>query len=365
MLVKTTLRKLSNVKVSHVSLVERGANRIPFRIIKAQKPEESAVSIDLAKRFKQESVQKPEVVGIITFDRGEVLMPAINEALTGAGFSVDNVRKEEDGTVYFEQSATVDGEETHLIRLSDQMAVVVKGLSEVSAELTAAPFAERLKAQGYFEGVRNSTNVFSQALVAILSNDQETSAVKAEEQLKGLIEDFGNYVMTLTSALPATVFKADESLCALSVSKDEQTETEVDLTEPPTPKVEIQVDTNTQTEVVKSDAADDALVAKAKAEQEAATAKGIAEIVKAAMEPIATAMTAMVESFKALSVKQDAMDIELKTATVKAEKAEKAVTTTTTAQAQSDPSKPASAAVAKGEDSHVELFDTAYAPRRR
>lgn len=363
MLVKTTLRKLSNVKVSHVSLVERGANRIPFRIIKSQKPE----GLDLSTRFKQDGkpdAAPPVVVGVITFDRGDTLMPKVNAALEGAGFSTARAKKEEDGTVYFEQAPVADGEETHLIRLSDQMAVVVKGLAGYSPDLSEASFNDKVQAQGYFEGIRTCTNVFSQTLMSLMYDNDTSNVTKAEDQVKSLIEDFGNYVMALTSALPQSVFKADESLCALAgepdaLEEEPQTETQ-------NPKVEITVDKSTQTEVVKSDAANDAIAAKA--EQDAATARGIAEIVKATLEPVLAPMTAamgaITESLKAISMKQDSMDTELKAATAKAEKAEQAVTTTTTARAQSDLTKPATV-VAKGEDTHVELFDTAYGARRR
>lgn len=58
MKVKTTMRRLKNAQISFISLVNRGANRIPFRVLKSEGENQM---LDLARILKNEPAQvKPQ-----------------------------------------------------------------------------------------------------------------------------------------------------------------------------------------------------------------------------------------------------------------------------------------------------------------
>lgn len=54
MKVKTTMRQMKNAKVSFISLVTRGANRIPFRVLKSQGEDNMLDLSKMAHVFKNE-----------------------------------------------------------------------------------------------------------------------------------------------------------------------------------------------------------------------------------------------------------------------------------------------------------------------
>ena len=54
--VKTTMRQMKNAKVNFISLVTRGANRIPFRVLKSAKGEDNMLDLNQLRHvFKNES----------------------------------------------------------------------------------------------------------------------------------------------------------------------------------------------------------------------------------------------------------------------------------------------------------------------
>lgn len=370
MRVKTTLRKLTDVKVSHISLVERGANRIPFRIIKEDKTEDGNM-IDLAKRYKaaNETPAAPVVVGIAMFDRGDAIMAGVKEALKAEGFSTEKAETQDDGTVYFEQVPDT-GEETHLIRLSDNMAVVVKGFSAYSQQMSEnADFGDQVAAQGYYEGMRVACNVFSSAVSNVLYSKDTMSPEDAAAKVSEVAKKFTAYAVALTKGLPAAAFKADNAVSQLLTAK---TESEATVVADQPNELENTVDAKTETTVEKTDAEKAAEVAAAAqttttaaASTTDAPAVDVASVMKAAMEPVAQALTGIADLLKTVVAKQTEHDTALTEVRAKAEAAEKAVASTTVAAAPGDKVTP-TRTVAKSDDSdpRVGAFDTALLPRR-
>lgn len=63
MRVKTTMRQMKDAKVAFISLVARGANRIPFRVIKSQGEEQMLDLTQMAHVLKNEVPQKQKSTG--------------------------------------------------------------------------------------------------------------------------------------------------------------------------------------------------------------------------------------------------------------------------------------------------------------
>jgi hypothetical protein len=205
--VKRPMRRLSKADVQFVSLVDRGANRIPFRIVKRAKSgahQEQPMSINLSNPaliFKGERPQV-SVSAIVTKDEPSAEYLA---SLKAAGFKTD-VKKAEDGTFTIMQDAALPapGTET-LVRAGEGTILVMKGFKSWSDALET--FSDFLNAKGYYSGVCTATDALRCCLDDILSDvaSPEDAAPRVEQALT----DFHEYIMTLIKALPAVAFKAE------------------------------------------------------------------------------------------------------------------------------------------------------------
>jgi len=213
MKIKVRMKKLLDPQAHFVSLVSRSANQIPFRI---QKTAEGAPMIDLtnprsflSKILKGESTAPeapaaPSVGAVIVHKTAD--LDAVKEVIKKAGFSVDTMTENADGTVMFAQGEAP--EEGHVVRLSDQMVVVMKGFEPWSQKLST--FSEKLGATAYTEGFYAA----SSALRSVI--DQSVYAATSFEEAKlaaeGHLADFTAHVMGLVASIPGKAFYANAQL---------------------------------------------------------------------------------------------------------------------------------------------------------
>lgn len=223
MKIKAVAKEMKEADVRFISLVARGANRIPFRIVKSEK---ESVMIDLSKPLKilkgeKPQAASPEVVGVVVFDQGdEAVMADVRKSLTDHGFAVDTVTKNEDGTVLFSAGA-VDAEDATIVRLSENMAVVVKGFSSYNQALSESTnFSEVMAAQGYYQGVRTACDALVYTMQNVLQKAE--SSQDAATKVNSILSSFSTYVGTMTKGLPVAAFKADMSVSEVVKSAKEK-----------------------------------------------------------------------------------------------------------------------------------------------
>lgn len=214
--------KMSDATVSYVSLVTRGANRIPFKIIKQEKQDMSATvkkafaGLDLGSLFNaKKAEQKPVVLGVACM-KGDHL-ETLKTELVAAGFNVETMVEMEDGSVVFQQTDTVikSDEEVTVIRLNDQVALITKGFSPYNleyADTDNASFADQCNAQGFYPGVSSVMNVMSDAVrnaVCKAASPSEANAAVAK-----MFDEAKAYVAKFVSGLPVAAFKMDYAMAA-------------------------------------------------------------------------------------------------------------------------------------------------------
>ena len=124
---KMKLKQLRDADVRYISLVDRAATRIPFRVLKRDK--ENEMGIDLTKVFKSDDTGgKPFVSALVVFaQKDEAVGNQVQEAITAHGFTTDRVQKSDEGETLVYAQADQSGE-TQIVRLSDQTLVSVSGL---------------------------------------------------------------------------------------------------------------------------------------------------------------------------------------------------------------------------------------------
>lgn len=402
MKVKAVAKEMKDADVRFISLVARGANRIPFRIVKSEK--ESGM-IDLSKPLKILKGEKPqavapEVVGVVVFDQGdEAVMADVRKSLTEHGFAVDKATQNEDGTVLF-AAGDVDAEDATIVRLSEDMAVVVKGFSSYSQSLSESTnFSEVMAAQGYYQGVRTACDALVYTMQNVLQKAE--SSADASAKVSTILSSFGTYVGALTKGLPVAAFKADLSVSEVVKSAKDKAKSKpadsvpegADEKEWAKMSDEQKAEWKAKAKAKKdeADAAAAAAAAKTEGEQGKAGDKPAGESEQApaaaATEPAAkseksdegglkevlTQLSALSEAVKGvvgevgkIAAKQEKLEGQFAETARKADNATQAVKTTVVAGAGAG-DEPAKGTPVKKSDSdpRTGCFDTAFLPKRR
>jgi hypothetical protein len=204
-LIKVKMKQLTKADPTHLSLVRRGANLIPFRI---QKAAGDTMAIDLTSISRilkgEKRSSKCEIAGLVV--KKTAKMDAVIEAIQKAGFKTDQLVEHDDGTVMFVQKTDPEDGAT-LIRQSPHLVLVVKGFQH--SEQVAA-FNAALGAEGYVEGFRGATNAFPALVESVAKADVAT----AQGTIQKAMEDYHTFAHAMVEALPQEAFLADELISA-------------------------------------------------------------------------------------------------------------------------------------------------------
>ena len=400
MKIKAVAKEMKEADVRFISLVARGANRIPFRIVKSEKESEM---IDLSKPLRilkgdkatKEAV--PEVVGVVVFDQGdEAVMAGVRKSLTDHGFAVDNATKNEDGTVLF-SAGDLDASDATIVRLSEDMAVVVKGFSSYNQTLSESTnFSEVMAAQGYYQGVRTACDALVYTMQNVLQKAE--SSQDAATKVGSILSSFGTYVGAMTKGLPVAAFKADMSVSEVVKSAkakptDDKAPEGADEKEwaQMSPEQKEEWKAKAKAKKDEADAAAVAAAAKTEGEQgktgdkpagegeqapaaaaaapaeksEQSDAGGIKEVL-AQLADLSDALKGVVGEVAGVAKAQKNLEGQVEEIARKADNATKAVKTTVVAGAGAgdEPAK-GTPVVKKSEDPRSGCFDTAFLPKRR
>lgn len=203
--------KMSGAQVSHISLVERGANRIPFKVVKKEKQDMSAFeSLDLGGLFSRRKAEKaaPQVVAVVTM-KGEGF-DSIKKQVEEAGFAVADVQEMEDGSMVFNQGEfSAKDSDTQVIRMNDNIALVMKGFSPYNMDVTAdgMSFAEQCAAKGFYPGISTIMETLGDALRSSVQVAKTPAEAKASASK--LFSEASAYAASFVSGLPQKAFKLE------------------------------------------------------------------------------------------------------------------------------------------------------------
>lgn len=212
-----TVNRLEMIDPQFVSLVERGANRLPFKVIKSDSEggnmKNGMMGIDLARVFARKS-DTPAIVGVV-IRKGETV-DAIKAAVEAAGFSISDAIDNDDGTLVFKQ----EGADSSLgspvvVRLSDEVALVTKGFRPYDMDVSTgeSSFAETCAAQGFYPGLYQFSETLTSSIRGVMY-DAATQPEAAKAVAK-LMDEARNYITTLIGQLPAKAFKLEGDALAV------------------------------------------------------------------------------------------------------------------------------------------------------
>jgi hypothetical protein len=202
--------EISDLDVRFISLVGRGANRIPFRVLKS----ESDMSIDLNKIFakKQEAVAelKPRVVAVVVSQKS--LAPAVAAVLAKQGQVVVSTKEEGDGAI-LHLTAEAIPDNVMVIKSSETTAYVVENAKKgFESYPDSGDFLENIGTASFFPGLQLASDVLWQTVFNLVygSEDVSDTSTPPVEQLGVALDQFKAYVLGLLSSVPVEVFKSDD-----------------------------------------------------------------------------------------------------------------------------------------------------------
>jgi hypothetical protein len=198
---KMKLKQLRDADVRYISLVDRAATRIPFRVLKREK--ENMMGIDLTKVFKSENAEKPYVSALVVFaQKDEAAASQVTDAIRAHGFSVNRVQKSDNGeTLVYAQ--TDQPKDITIVRLSDQVLVNVANLQTPSGWV-----GEMVKEHGFFPDLKTATAAMYEQVVAV------SKAEDPQEEAKAALTSYGEYLSQMV-VLPVNCYKLDDAITEL------------------------------------------------------------------------------------------------------------------------------------------------------
>lgn len=194
--------RLEEPQCQYISLVTRGANRIPFKIVKSDK--EDSMNINLANLFRKQAQAAPTIVAIAIKD--DSVRQNAEEFMVDAGFSVDNFEQQEDSSIVYKQDGfTLDG--VTPVSVSDAITVLVKDSTLQSLSL-------------YKDNYTGTTQINVGYAVQTVNG---AIVAKSEEESTAALEVFKSDVAIIRANVPGEVFELAanvEELYKACASKD-------------------------------------------------------------------------------------------------------------------------------------------------
>jgi hypothetical protein len=347
--IRTKLKQLRNADVRYISLVDRAATRIPFRVLKRDK--ESKMGIDLTSVFKSDAKVKPHVSALVVFaQKDETAGNQVRDAIKAHGFIIDKVQKSDEGeTLVYAQGD--QPKDVQIVRLSEQTLVSVAGL-----KVPQGWIGELVEEHGFFPDLKLATSTLYDRMADIVSKSEEP-----QEEAQAVLTSYAEYLSQM-AILPANCFKLDVAIADIvkkcsCETKDEKKEEVVVKESPEEQKKRIK--DHPPSEMAPCDEEDDQ-----KGPPEEVEKKDNA--ILAALKSIEATVTGLATKVEAVVTEQAEQKKTLDGVVQKADTLNTTLKATVTAVPVSE-DRPSMARmrVQKDDDPRTGNFDTAFLRRRR
>jgi hypothetical protein len=194
---KVSANALTDVRVNRVSLVRRGANRIPFRLLKGDTD-----MLDLSRLFKSD-LEASRVTAVVVRKGAE---EAAKARLEAAGLSVANAEEGDESTIFHQGKNPEAGD--IIVKMDEDVGVVVhvaKGFKPY--EFQSEGFKQSMKVEGFYPSVTTAFDTLRSVMHKAL--EKSANPEDAVGNVAAAIDDFKGYVGKLTSSLPKSAFQLD------------------------------------------------------------------------------------------------------------------------------------------------------------
>ncbi len=203
-------QELTEMDVERISLVKRGANRVPFRIIKSQGDNSmSQFTLSLTKLFQKDAASvEPTLVAIALSKSADVEL--VTTALVGGGFEIDHVVEgEEVNSLMLVKGDDLEG--LFAIKINDDCAVLIKDFEKgLSSWPDSNSFVENITTAGFAPSFRLANEILSETVSNIMYSEGDAEVTKSG--ISKAMNDFQGYVEAVMETIPVQAFKAENIL---------------------------------------------------------------------------------------------------------------------------------------------------------
>lgn len=218
-------RSLKNAEASFISVVDRGANRLPIRMLK----NEGENMFDLNKLFlrgSQKSEQtQPAVMGVLVPEDSAQGYAAALKSDSQEVFVLDT---DTDGVkfVSLKEEASLEGAMILQGSTETSPAIVVDTAQKMLSDFGFDPeqgFAGSVISHGFYTNLDGAMRVLFDAMWTVMETAEPGEA--PVERVQTLLSEFTAYVTSLMQTVPMEAFKM-EKLQPVEVSQDSESNTE-------------------------------------------------------------------------------------------------------------------------------------------
>lgn len=198
------VREMRDADVQWISLVNRPANRIPFRVTKNEGKLEAGM-IHLNRMFAKKSEKTGSSVAAFLIQKSD--QDAILPRLKDAGFNTDNLI-EQDGVVVVKQEDSFNESECVAVQLNERVGAMLSNVQKAFTPYRedSTSFNENLNKHGFYPSVNVAMGALDETVRNALM-DADTVA-EASTSISEALEQFSGYIVTLVNNLPEEAFTA-------------------------------------------------------------------------------------------------------------------------------------------------------------
>jgi putative lipoic acid-binding regulatory protein len=206
--IKLNVTELLEADVNYISLVKRGANQVPFKVLKSDNTLEgiSMINLGLGNLFTaKKSDNTAKIVSVIVKSNDiELLKPQIIEA----GYKVDDF-EEAEGLVIFKQDGYISEGDVTIIKVNEDIACTVTNVAKSFCPYDSGlSFMDKVSSQGFMPSVGIGVNALHDSMYDALYSEGDKDAVVTS--ITKHLSDFSDYVTTLAKDIPVAVFKMEK-----------------------------------------------------------------------------------------------------------------------------------------------------------
>jgi len=208
--IKVKAAELLDTDVQFVSLVDRAANRLPFRITKSEDGTMQLDLYELGRRVFKADPKEPTVAVVMISKTAN--LEAQVERLAKAGLNMETPDETADDFISYVQP-DVEVKDEVVMKLDDEVALVV---SHVGASMKKqfesfnfedTTFKEVFATEGFFLSMHMAADMFGFTVNNIMQKADSPADALAQIEQAG--NDFVQFLKGLVGAIPVHAFKAD------------------------------------------------------------------------------------------------------------------------------------------------------------
>lgn len=204
------LNELTDADAEYISLVGRGANNTPFKVIKQETQD-----MDFSKLFKKD--EKAAFVKAVVVNKSSDI-EAAKARVEKAGFTVEKAQETGD-VVVFSQSDDESSENQVVIKFDEDIALVVVHKYFDSWDFETDSFKELFAKQGVWPTLSAAHNTLWDVMLNIMYSDDSKDPAETASKLGTAIKEYRTFVTDMVKSLPVEAFKLEDP----SLSGESQT----------------------------------------------------------------------------------------------------------------------------------------------